>query len=121
MAAAMKRVPALFWRSAAGREPAREFLQGLAQAERRLVGEDIKKVEFGWPIGMPTARPLGQGLHEVRTSLGNRICRVLFYVSEAGNMVLLHAFIKKTNRTPPDDIRLARRRMDEHRRASPTA
>jgi len=64
----------------------REWLKALPSPEdRKRIGEDIKTVEFGWPIGMPACRPLGYGLYEVRTSLGqNRIARVLLSIRKAG-------------------------------------
>lgn len=65
-----KRVPAFFFRTQRGNEPVRDWLrQHLTADERKAVGEDIKTVEYGWPIGMPTCRPRGDGLHEVRTNL----------------------------------------------------
>jgi len=74
-------------------------------------------VEFGWPIGMPVCRPLGEGIYEVRTSLAqNRIARVLFYIDKKGRMVLLHGFIKKTRKTPGEDLDLARRHKSKHQR-----
>jgi phage-related protein len=92
------------------REPVREWLQKLDAADRKVLGEDIKDVEFSWPIGMPLVRSLGDGLWEVRSNLsGGRIARVIFTV-EHGAMVLLHAFIKKTQATPRQDIDLALRR-----------
>ena len=70
-------------------------------------------MEYSWPIGMPLCRPMGRGLWEVRSNLpDNRIARVLFCIAE-GHMVLLHGFIKKTARTPDDDLALARKRMKE--------
>lgn len=75
-----RRIPAFFFRTASGAEPVREWLKSLPPAERRAIGEDIRTVEWGWPLGMPLCRPMGQGLHEVRTRLANRIARVLFYV-----------------------------------------
>ena len=81
---------------------------------RKRIGEDIKTVEFGWPIGMPTCRALGQGVFEVRTHLThNRIARVLFYVDAKNRMVLLHSFIKKTQKTPDEDLALARRNKEK--------
>ena len=77
-------------------------------------GADIKTVEFGWPIGMPTCRPMGQGLFEVRSNLPNRIARVLFCI-EAGRMVLLHGFIKKERKTPKVDIDIAKQRLKKLR------
>ncbi len=83
--------------------------------DRRLIGEDIKTVEFGWPVGMPTCRAMGAGLHEVRTDLtGNRIARVFLYVDKQQRMVLLHGIIKKSQATPEDDLNLARANKRKH-------
>jgi phage-related protein len=113
-----KRVPVIFFRTEAGREPVREWLKNLPlDADRKSIGEDIATVEFGWPIGMPVCRPLGDGLYEVRTSLSqNRIARVLFYLDATSRMVLLHAFIKKTRATPDAELRLARQNKSKHER-----
>jgi phage-related protein len=111
----VKKVPVLFFLTEKGNEPVRDWLKDdLARDERRAVGADIKTVEYGWPIGMPTCRPLGDGLHEVRTNLANRIARVLFYVDKKERMVLLHGFVKKTQKTPQSDIDTARARKAEH-------
>ncbi len=107
----LKRVSARFYRSSTGREPVREWLKALPVADRRIVGEDIKDVEFSWPIGLPLVRPLGRELWEVRSSLTTgRIARTIFCLSD-GQMVLLHSFIKKTQKTPSQEIELALRRM----------
>ena len=85
--------------------------------DRKRIGEDIKTVEFGWPIGMPVCRPLIDTIYEVRTNLAqNRIARVLFYIDRRGRMVLLHGFIKKTQKTPAEDLELARRNKNKHQR-----
>ncbi|MCE5310720.1 MAG: type II toxin-antitoxin system RelE/ParE family toxin [Acidobacteriales bacterium] len=96
----------------------REWLKGLPYAEdRKRIGEDIKTVEFGWPLGMPVCRPMVSGIHEVRTNLSrNRIARVLFYIDSIGRMVLLHGFIKKTQQTPAEDLELARENKRKHER-----
>jgi phage-related protein len=107
---ALKRLPAYFYRVDSGKEPVREWLKGLVPEDRKSIGEDIKDVEFSWPIGMPLVRPLGRELWEVRSSLRRgRIARVLFCV-EHGRMVLLHGFIKKAQNTPQRDIDLALKR-----------
>src|SRR5271168_1391228 len=87
-----KRVPAVFYRTAAGGEPVRAWLKALPSSEdRKRIGVDIKTVEFGWPLGMPVCRPLRGGIYEVRTRLEqNRIARILFYIDAKGRMVLLH-------------------------------
>ena len=109
----MKQLPAAFYQSSSGREPVREWLKALALEDRKIIGEDIKDVEFSWPIGMPLCRPLGKGLWEVRSDLTQgRIARVLFCIHD-GRMVLLHSFIKKTQKTPGADLELAIKRMKE--------
>ncbi len=110
MTGGSKCLPARFYRSDSGREPVREWLKDLDAEDRRIIGEDIKDVEFSWPIGMPLVRSLGRELWEVRSSLRHgRIARVLFCV-EQECMVLLHGFMKKTQKTPKQDIDLAHRR-----------
>jgi len=108
-----KKVPAVFYSSKSGNEPVREWLLKLIKEDRRAIGGDIQTVEFGWPIGMPVCRPMNDGLFEVRTDLdNNRIARVLFSFKN-GKMVLLHGFIKKSKKTPPDDFKLAKKRKKE--------
>jgi len=113
-----KRVPAVFFRTAAGGEPVRDWLKALPSSEdRKRGGEDVKTVEFGWPLGMPVCRPLGGGSYEVGTSLGqNRIVRVLCYIDKKGRMVLLHGFIKKTQKTPMEDFELAKKNKSKQQR-----
>lgn len=108
-----KKVPARFYRNANGAEPVREWLLGLSREDRREIGKDIATVEYGWPVGMPTCAPMGAGLHEVRTHLADRrIARVLFCFS-GGSLVLLHGFIKKTQKTPGADLDLAKQRQKD--------
>ena len=108
-----KRVPARFYRSDMGREPVREWLKSLAPEDRRTIGEDIKDVEFSWPIGLPLVRSLGRDLWEVRSSLvRGRIARTIFCI-EHGQLILLHGFIKKTQKTPQQEIDLALKRKRE--------
>jgi phage-related protein len=102
-----KRLPARFYRSSTGNEPVRDWLKQLTPTERKIIGTDIKTVEYGWPIGMPTCRSMGQGLFEVRSNLPNgKIARILFCIAQS-QLVLLHGFIKKTQKTPKQDLDLA--------------
>jgi len=98
-----------FYSTTEGREPVREWLKGLPADERKAIGDDIRTMQFGWPLGMPLVRSLGDGIWEVRTRLPNRIGRVLFTMAE-GEAVLLHGFIKKSQETPLPELRLALRR-----------
>jgi phage-related protein len=115
-----KRVPAIFFRTEAGGEPVRDWLKTLSSEDRARIGQDIKTVEFGWPIGMPVCRPLGGGIYEVRTTLSqNRVARVFFYIDKRVRMVLLHGFVKKTRRTPDEDLALAISNKNKHQRGLP--
>jgi phage-related protein len=109
----VKRLPAFFYELPSGRAPVREWIRALDAVDRKTIGEDIKDVEFSWPIGMPLVRPLGHGLWEVRSNLTQgRIARVLFCIHDS-RMVLLHGFIKKQQKTPKTDLDLALRRKKE--------
>jgi phage-related protein len=111
-----KRVQAVFYRTEAGGELVRDWLKSLPSREDcKRIGEDIKTVEFGWPVGIPVCRSLGGGIYEVRSDLShNRIARVLFYLDKKSRMVLLHGFIKKSQKTPEEDLELARRNKKKH-------
>ena len=99
-----------FFATDTGTEPVREWPKDLSSIERKTMGEDIKAVQFGWPLGMSLVRSMGAGLWEVRIRLENRIARVLF-VLDGSTMVLLHAFIKKQQETPKQDLDVARDRL----------
>ena len=106
-------LPVVFFRSAAGNEPTREWLKELPAAERRIIGEDLKKLQFRWPVGMPLVRSLGDGLWELRSTLPNGIARCIFY-QPSGRIVMLHGFIKKTQKTPIEERALALKRKNAH-------
>ncbi len=111
MVPGLKRPPALFYRSDTGREPLREVAEGLGPGISKDHWEDVKDVEFSWPIGMPRVRSLGNRLWEVRSNITDgRIARIIFCVV-GDQMVLLHGFVKKTQKTPKSDIDLALKRM----------
>ena len=106
-------VPVRFYRTEMGTEPVLEWLRGLERGDRRAIGMDLMRVQFGWPIGMPLVRSLKNGLWEVRSTLpSNRIARLILCFHQ-GTLVVLHGFIKKMRKTPAEDIALAKRRMKE--------
>jgi hypothetical protein len=78
-----KKLPVRFYLSPTGRNPVREWILELPSEDRHTVGKDIQKLEFGWPIGRPHCAPLG------------------------------HGFIKKTQKTPQQDVDLALKRKRE--------
>jgi phage-related protein len=106
-------MPVVFYRSSNGVEPVRNWLRSLSPEDRLVIGTDLSTVQFGWPVGMPLCRPLGGGLWEVRSNLpSRRIARLLFFAHE-NRIGVVHGFVKKTQKTPPEDIALARKRMKE--------
>ena len=109
----LKRVPARFYLTSTGSNPVRSWLVGLPVEDRQRIGHDLRAVEYGWPVGMPLCRNLGEGLWEVRSTLpSRRIARVLFCLV-GGELVVLHGFIKKTQKTPLEDLAMARKRHKE--------
>lgn len=106
------RIPICFYRSDSGSEPVREWLHTLAKAQKKLIGEDIKTVQIGWPLGMPLVRKLGAGLWEVRSKLPDCWARV-FFTMAAGEMVLLHGFLKASRKTPQRELATAQKRLRE--------
>jgi phage-related protein len=113
MAKRPPKVPVAFYRTAAGREVVRDWLRSLDEGARNAIGQDLMRVQYRWPVGMPLCQAMGDGLWEVRTDVpGGRISRIFFGV--VGNrIVVLHGFIKKTQKTPASDLTLARRRKRE--------
>ncbi|WP_297483645.1 type II toxin-antitoxin system RelE/ParE family toxin [Sulfurimonas sp.] len=108
-----KKINVVFYKTPAGNEPVREWLISLEQEDKKTIGADIKTVEYGWPIGMPISKPLGNNLYEVRSNISSkRIARVIFIIMD-NYMILLNGFIKKTQKTPINEINLALKRVKE--------
>ena len=106
----LKKLDAVFFRTAMGNEPVREWLKALDKQNRQEVGQDIMTVQFGWPIGMPLVRHLGDGLWEIRSQLATgNIARVIFFMDN-DCIVLVNGFIKKNQKTPKDELLLAKKR-----------
>ena len=98
------------WSSSARTRVLSPYGSGCWSCPRRIVGAGLKNLEFGWPIGMPLCRALGGGLFELRLSLrSRRVARVIVCVHD-GELFALHGFIKKTQKTPDGDLKLARTR-----------
>lgn len=109
----LKPIPLVFWKSAAGHEPVRDWLNELPREDQRIVGRDIAKIQFGWPIGLPVCRPLGKGLWEVRSSLPSRREARVPVGFHDGILIALTAFIKKTQATSAGELALAQQRLKE--------
>jgi len=108
-----KKFAVYFYRSDSGNEPVRKWLKSLEAADRKIIGDDLQTLEYGWPMGMPLCRSLSshKGLWELRSNLTRgRIARLLFCVKN-DRLIMLHGFIKKTQKTPVQDLATAVKRM----------
>ena len=107
------KIPLAFYRTAAGHEPVREWLRAMDRADRLEIGADLQRVQYRWPVGMPLCRALGDGLWEVRTKLPGKTISRVFICFHEEVLYALHGFIKKTRKTPDQDLAIARKRKRE--------
>ena len=113
---AVQKVSVRFYRSGSGDEPARDWLKSLPKIDKKTLGEDITTVQYGWPVGMPLVRKMEPNLWELRSRLHDGIART-FFTMLGNEMILLHGFVKKSAKTPKDELEVARKRMKEVRNA----
>lgn len=105
----------VFYRSESGNEPVREWLKNLPREDKRQIGEDVKTAQLGWPLGMPLIRKIDKDLWEVRTRLTEGIARVFFTI-DGSHMILLHGFVKKSQKTPQNELKTALSRLGNYKR-----
>ena len=103
----------VFFKTNTGNEPVREWLKELTKDDCKVIGTDILTVQYAWPLGKPLVDNLGDGVWEVRSRLDNRIARTLFALVNQ-EIVLLHGFIKKSQKTPSDELELAKKRKQQY-------
>lgn len=104
----------VFFRTITGKEPVREWLLSLSQEQKKAIGTEIKVVQYGWPLGMPVVRKMSADLWELRVNIPDGIARVLFTVDN-NLMILLHGFIKKSQKTPDNELKTAQNRLNQYR------
>jgi len=107
-------IPVVFFRLDSGREPVREWLKDLDLEGRKVIGSDIKTLQLGWPVGMPLARKIAGDLWELRSRLRSGIART-FFTLHARKIVLLHGFVKKSQKTSTKELAIAKRRLNQLR------
>lgn len=103
-----------FYKTEGGNDVVLDVIRGLPAEDKKRVGEDLKTLQFGHPLGMPRCRPVGK-LWELRSSLpSKREFRLLWFYHKKTNMIIVvHGFIKKTQKTPRKDIDLGEARKGE--------
>ncbi|MFP4487347.1 MAG: type II toxin-antitoxin system RelE/ParE family toxin [Campylobacterales bacterium] len=102
-----------FYKTEAGNEPVREWLKSLPENERKIIGSDIMTVQYGFPVGMPLVKQIDKGLFEIRSNLPDRIARVIFTVMNGEAVLLLHGFIKKSQKIEKKELELAKKRLKD--------
>ena len=103
---------ATFFLNDSGRAPVQRWLKGLDKADRKAIGEDIKLVQFRWPLGMPLVRKIEADLWEIRSNLSKKRIARIFFTIGGNEIALLHGFIKKSQNIPQRDLNLARNRKN---------
>ena len=79
---------------------------------------NVERMEiYGPDLGMPHTRAMGEGLFELRLKAAEGIARVFYCTVVNRNIVVLHSFVKKTDKTPPRELKIARQRIKEHQHA----
>jgi phage-related protein len=114
----MSSLGVFFYQTNAGNEPARDWLRGLTAEERRVLGEDLKVVQLRWPLGMPLVRKMDKGLWEIRSTIPHGIARLFFTVWDE-RIIILHRFIKKSGKTPDNELMTAKHRLTDFIRNNP--
>jgi phage-related protein len=105
----------VFFETIGGKQPVREFIKGLSKEDQKEIGADIRIVQNNFPIGLPLVRKLKPELWEIRSFIKDGISRVFFtFFNE--HIILLHAIVKKTQKTPPKEINAAIERLKEFKR-----
>lgn len=99
-----------FYQESSGRVPLLEWLQEFNKDERKIIDRDIKYIQYTWPWKMPLVKPLGNGLFEIRSKLKSKQIRI-FFICDKGVAFLLHGFIKKTQKTPDNEMEIAIKRV----------
>ena len=103
----------VFFKTDTGNQPVREWLKELPKEDCKVIGADILTVQYAWPVGKPLVDNLGDGIWEVRSRLENRMARTLFAMVNE-EIILLHGFIKKTQKVPADELELAKKRKKQY-------
>jgi len=105
----------VFFETESGNQPVRDFILECTREDRKEIGSDIFTVQKKFPLGLPLVEKVDTDLWEVRSHISDGICRIFFTVCQE-TMVLLHGFVKKSQKIPSKEMETAKRRLAEFRR-----
>ncbi|MCM1322230.1 MAG: type II toxin-antitoxin system RelE/ParE family toxin [Bacteroides sp.] len=103
---------AAFFKTEKDNQPCRDFILSLSQDDKREVGAKIFEVQKGFPMGLPLVRKIGADLWEIRTDISDGICRIFFTIMNE-TMILLHGFVKKSQKIPQNELKAAESRLKQ--------
>lgn len=110
----MQNFKIIFYDKPDGTEPAKDFLLSLDTKMRARMAKMINLLEInGTELRMPYSEHLVDGIFELRAKVGSNISRVLYFFVIGGKVVLTNGFIKKTQKTPKNEIELAKKYRNE--------
>lgn len=113
----MTKFEVIFYEKENGDCPVEEFLDSLDKSMRaKLIGLLQLLEEKGIQVREPYSKPVDDGIFEIRCQVGNNITRVLYFFYYEGKIILTNGFVKKTQKTPPNEIRLAKERRENYKK-----
>ena len=105
----------IFYEQEDGTRPAEEFIESMDEKLRSKmkVVIDMLKVRGRW-LRLPHSRNLENGIYELRAQIGTNAARVLYFFVTGKNAILTNGFIKKTQKTPANELKKAKQYMRDY-------
>lgn len=107
-----------FYKTQKGKKPAGDFIKSIEDVKLRAkVVRSLKLLEtYGTELREPDSKPLGDGIFELRTIQGDNIARCLYFFFVGDKAIVTNGFIKKQQKTPPEETDLAKKYKADYER-----
>lgn len=105
-----------FYKTEAGREVVAEFLDSLPEKALAKVFRDIDLLaEYGSDLHEPYTKHIEGPLWELRSKFSSNVYRIFYFIWKDNKLILLHGYTKKTQKAPPKEIEVARKRLMDYK------